>query len=65
MSEAEQAEQVQEDTQVDSAADNDAVEVADSSSEVVVDGDNSSDDELDKRIQRANKEAAKFRVEKK
>ena len=65
MSEAEQAEQVQEDTQVDSAAENVDVEVADSSSEVVVDGDNSSDDELDKRIQRANKEAAKFRVEKK
>jgi len=65
MSEAEQAEQVQEDTQVDSAADNDAGGVADSSSEVVVDGDKSSDDELDKRIQRANKEAAKFRVEKK
>jgi hypothetical protein len=65
MSENEQAEQVQEDTQVDSAAENVDVEVADSSSEVVVDGDNSSDDELDKRIQRANKEAAKFRVEKK
>ena len=65
MSENEQAEQVQEDTQVDSAAENVDVEVADSSSEVVVDGDNSSDDELDKRIQRANNEAAKFRVEKK
>lgn len=65
MSDNEQAEQVQEDTQVDSAAENVDVEVADSSSEVVVDGDNSSDDELDKRIQRANKEAAKFRVEKK
>jgi hypothetical protein len=65
MSENEQAEQVQEDTQVDSAAENVDVEVAVTSDEAVVDGDNSSNDELDKRIQRANKEAAKFRVEKK
>lgn len=52
-------EQVQ-DTDVDSTD-----EVQDEQSDEVLAEDNkSSDDELDKRIQRANKEAAKFRVEK-
>ena len=59
----EKAEQVQ-DSNVDSVADSAKEEatVTDSEENVVVD--NPTDDELDKRIQRANKEAAKFRVEK-
>ena len=64
MSENEHTEQVQ-DTEVNSAPMSEEQVSADSSTEEVVEVDNLSSDELDKRIQRANKEAAKFRVEKK
>jgi|TARA_B100001094_G_C18061271_1_gene735198 hypothetical protein len=59
----EKAEQVQ-DSNVDSVADSAKEEATVTESEENVVVDNLTDDELDKRIQRANKEAAKFRVEK-
>jgi len=59
----EKAEQVQ-DSNVDSVADSAKEEATVTESEENVVVDNPTDDELDKRIQRANKEAAKFRVEK-
>ena len=59
----EKAEQVQ-DSNVESVADSAKEEATVTESEENVVVDNLTDDELDKRIQRANKEAAKFRVEK-
>jgi hypothetical protein len=59
----EKAEQVQ-DSNVDSVADSAKEEATVTESEENVVVDNLTDDELTKRIQRANKEDAKFRVEK-
>ena len=61
----EKTEQVQESSDVESVAESATEEATVTESEEVVNADQTSDDELDKRIQRANKEAAKFRVEKK
>ena len=60
----EKTEQVQESSDVESVAESATEEATVTESEEVVNADQTSDDELDKRIQRANKEAAKFRVEK-
>ena len=60
----EKTEQVQESSDVESVAESAIEEATVTESEEVVNADQTSDDELDKRIQRANKEAAKFRVEK-
>ena len=60
----EKSEQVQ-DSDVSSAEESKIEEAAVAESQEEIVEDTSQDDELDKRIQRANKEAAKFRVEKK
>ena len=60
----EKSEQVQ-DSDVSSAEESKVEEAAVAESQEEIVEDTSQDDELDKRIQRANKEAAKFRVEKK
>ena len=58
----EKSEQVQ-DSDVSSAEESKIEEAAVAESQEEIVEDTSQDDELDKRIQRANKEAAKFRVE--
>lgn len=61
----EKAETVQdESSDVNSVVESKTEETTVVESEQVVEADEKTDDELDKRIQRANKEAAKFRVEK-
>ena len=60
----EKSEQVQDTSDVESVAESATEEATVTEEEQVVKDDENSNDELDKRIQRANKEAAKFRVEK-
>ena len=60
----EKSEQVQDTSDVESVAESATEEATVTEEEQVVKDDENSNDELDKRIQRANKAAAKFRVEK-